>query len=138
MSFGVCWYPPKWRASCLHQLRNSFLLPLKYSSFGTNDFPISGVESWTAGGDLCFGSSGNVVVYLFVFWVRSASETALLMSMESSSWEREIWLEPEVEGILPDILMGEGGKVSVEEIGEEGGEFVSVVKFNTMGTMSEH
>ena len=60
------------------------------------------------------------------------------MSAESSLWKREIWLEPEVDRILPDILMGEDGKVSVEEIGEEGGEFVSVVKFDTMGTMSEH
>ena len=53
-------------------------------------------------------------------------------------WEREIWLEPEVEGILPDILMGEGGKVSVEEIGEEGGEFVGVIKFDMTSVMSKH
>ena len=79
-----------------------------------------------------------MVVYLFVSWVRSASEIALLMSAESSLREREIWLEPEADGILPDILMGEGGKVLVEEIEEEGGEFVSVVKFNTMGAMSKH
>ena len=38
----------------------------------------------------------------------------------------------------PDILMGEGRKVLVEEMGEGGGEFVSVIKFNTMGVMSEY
>ena len=54
------------------------------------DFPISGAESWTVGGDLSFGSSGKVEVYFFVSWARSASEMALLMSMESSSQEREI------------------------------------------------
>ena len=59
------------------------------------------------------------------------------MSMESSSGERVIWLEPEEEG-LPDILFGDGGKVLAEEVGEGGGEFVGVIKFNTMGAMSEH
>ena len=58
------------------------------------------------------------------------------MSMESSLWERDIWSEPEPEGLL-DILIGEGGKVSLED-GEEGGEFVGVVKFDTMGAMSEY
>ena len=61
----------------------------------------------------------------------------MLMSMESSSWKGEIWLEPEVESSL-DILMGEGRKASTEEVGEEGGEFVSVIKFDTMGVMSEY
>ena len=59
------------------------------------------------------------------------------MRVESSSWEREIWLEPEGDG-SPDILFGDGGKVSAEEVGEGGGEFVSVVKFDMMGMMSEH
>ena len=52
-------------------------------------------------------------------------------------WEREIWLEPEGE-YLPDILFGDGGKVSADEVGEGGEEFISVVKFNTTGAMSEH
>ena len=59
------------------------------------------------------------------------------MSVESLLQEREILLELEGEG-LPDILVGEGRKVLVEETGEEGGEFVNVVKFNTMGVMSEY
>ena len=61
----------------------------------------------------------------------------MLMSAESSSWKRVIWLEPEAEG-LSDILVGEGGKVSVEEMEEEGGEFVGVIKFDMMGTMSKY
>ena len=52
-------------------------------------------------------------------------------------WKGEIWLEPKVEGSL-DILMGEGRKALTEEVGEEGGEFVSVIKFDTMGVMSEY
>ena len=88
MSLRVCWYPPKWRASCLHQPRNSFMLPSKYSSLGTNDFPISRAEDWTAGGDLSLGSSGKVVVYLLASWAAKASATALLMSAESSLGER--------------------------------------------------
>ena len=59
------------------------------------------------------------------------------MSAESSLWERVIWLEPEAES-LSDILVGEGGKVSVEEMGEEGGEFVGVIKFDMTGTMSKY
>ena len=59
------------------------------------------------------------------------------MSTESLLWEREIWLEPEGE-CLPDILFGDGGKVSADEVGEGGEEFISVVKFNTTGAMSEH
>ena len=135
MSFGVCWYPSKWRVSCLHQPRNSFLLPSKYGSFGTKDFPISGVVSQTVGGDLSLGSLGKAVVYLFASWVANALETALLMSMESSPGERVIWPEPDGS---PDILFGDGGKVLAEEVGEGGGEFVGVIKFNTMGAMSEH
>ena len=89
------------------------------------------------GGDLSFGSLGKGVVYFFVSWASSASEMALLMSMESSLWKGEIWLEPKVEGLL-DILMGEGRKALTEKVGEEGGEFVSVIKFDTMGVMSEY
>ena len=59
------------------------------------------------------------------------------MSVESSSQEGEIWLKPEVEGSL-DILMGEGRKALMEEVGEEGGEFVSVIKFDTMDVMFEY
>ena len=59
------------------------------------------------------------------------------MSAESSSQEREIWPEPEGKG-LPDILVGEGRKVSAEEVGKEGGELVGVVKFEMMGAMSEY
>ena len=95
------------------------------------------MEGWTAGGDLSLGSLEKAAVYHFASWVASASETALLMSMESSSGERVIWLEPEGEG-SPDILFGDGGKVSAEKVGEGGGEFVGVIKFNTMGAMSEH
>ena len=83
------------------------------------------------------GSLENAEVYFFVFWARIALETALLMSMESSLWERIIWPEPEA-GDLSNILMGEGGKVSAEETGEEEGEFVGFIKFNTMGVMSEY
>ena len=57
--------------------------------------------------------------------------------MESSLQERVIWPEPEGEGSL-DILFGKGGKVSAGKIGEDGGEFVSIVKFNMTGTMSKH
>ena len=136
MLLGVCWYPPKWRASCLHQLRNSFLLPLKYGGFRTKDLPISGAEDRTAGGDLSLGSSGKVVVYFFASWAAKALETALLMSAESSLWERVTWLE--LEGDLPNILFGEGGKVSVEDMGKGGGESVGVVKCDMTGTMSEY
>ena len=136
MSLGVCWYPPKWKASCLHQPRNSFLLLSKYSGLGTNDFLISRAEDQTAGGDLSFGSSGKVVVYLFASWAAKASETALLMSAVSSPGERVTWPEP--EGDLPNILFGEGGKVSVEDVGKGGEEFVGVVKCDTTGVMSKH
>ena len=78
---------------------------------------------------------GKVVVYLFASWVANASKTALLMSIESSPGKRVMWLEPDG---LPDILFGNGGKVSVEEVGKGGGEFISVVKFNTTGAMSEY
>ena len=61
----------------------------------------------------------------------------MLMSVESSPGEREIWSKPEGEG-SPDILFGDGGKVSVEEVGEGGGEFVGVVKFDMTGMMSEY
>ena len=88
------------------------------------------------GGDLSLGSLGKAAVYLLASWAAKASETALLMSAESSPGLRVIWLEP--EGDSPDILFGEGGKVSVEDVGERGGEFVGVVKFNTTGAMSEH
>ena len=100
-----------------------------------NDFPISGVEDRTVGGDLSLGSSGKAAVYLFASWAAKASETALLMSMESSPGERVIWPEPEG---LPNILLGEGGKVSVEEVGKGGGEFVGVIKFNMTGAMSKY
>ena len=136
MSLGVCWYPPKWRASCLHQPRNSFLLPSKYGGLRTNDFLISRVEDRTVGGDLSFGSSGKAAVYLFASWAAKASETALLMSAVSSSGERVTWPEP--EGESPDILLGEGGKVSVEDVGEGGEEFVGVVKCDTTGAMSKY
>ena len=89
------------------------------------------------GGDLSLGSLENAEVYFFVSWARIALETALLMSTESSSWERVIWPEPEA-GDLSNILMGEGRKVSAEETGEKEGEFVSVIKFDTMGVMSEY
>ena len=59
------------------------------------------------------------------------------MSTESSSQKRVIWLEPEGDG-SPDILFGDGGKVSANEVGEGEGEFVGVIKFNIMGMMSEH
>ena len=62
---------------------------------------------------------------------------ALLMSVKSSSGERVIWPEPEGKGSL-DILVGEGGKVLAEEVEERRGEFVSVIKFDMTGTMSEH
>ena len=67
----------------------------------------------------------------------SALETALLTSAESLSRERVIWPKLGPEG-SPDILMGEGGKVLVEETGEGGGEFISVMKFNMMGTISKY
>ena len=136
MSLGVCWYPPKWRASCLHQPRNSFLLPSKYGSFRTKDFLISGAEDRTVEGDLSFGSSGKAAVYLLASWAAKALETALLMSVESSPGERVIW--PELEGDSPDILFGEGGKVSVEDVDEGGGESISVVKCDMTGIMSKH
>ena len=102
-----------------------------------NDFPISRVEDWTAGGDLSFSSLGKAAVYLLASWAAKASETALLMSVESSPGERVTWLEQEGDG-LPNILFGEGGKVSVEDVGKGGGEFVGVIKFDTTGTMSEY
>ena len=86
---------------------------------------------------MSFGSSKKVVVYCFASWAVKASETALLMSAESSLGEREIWPEPEGEG-SPDILFGEGRKVSAEEVGEGEGEFVGVIKFDMTGTMSKH
>ena len=102
-----------------------------------NDFPISGAECWTMGGDLSFGSSGNAVVYFFASWAASVLETALLTSAESSLGESVIWLEPEGEG-SPDILFGEGVKELVEEVGKGGGEFIGVIKFDTMGMMFKH
>ena len=102
-----------------------------------NDFPISGVEDQTAGGDLSFGSLGKVAVYHFASWMASASEMALLMSAESSPGESVMWPEPEEDG-LPDILFGEGGKVLVEDMGEEGGEFIGVVKCDMTGAMSKY
>ena len=77
------------------------------------------------------------MLYFFVSQVASASETALLTSTEISLGERVIWPEPEPEGLL-DILIGEGGKMSAEEMGKGGGEFISIIKFNTMGVMSEY
>ena len=62
---------------------------------------------------------------------------ALLMSVESLSGKRVIWLEPRAEGLL-NILVGKGRKMSAEEIGKGGGEFISVVKFDLMGMMSEY
>ena len=59
------------------------------------------------------------------------------MSVESLLGERVIWLEPEGVG-LPDILLGDDGNVLVEEVGERGGEFISIIKFDMTGTMSEH
>ena len=89
------------------------------------------------GGDLSFSSLGKAAVYLLASWAAKALETALLMSVESSSGKRVTW--PEQEGDdSPNILFGEGGKVSVEDVGKGGGEFVGVVKFDMMGMMSEH
>ena len=59
------------------------------------------------------------------------------MSVESSSWERVIWPEPEV-GDSPDILMGEGGKVLVEEVDKGKEECIDIVKTDRMNTMSEY
>ena len=59
------------------------------------------------------------------------------MSVESSSWERVIWPESEEDG-SPDILFGDGEKVSVDEVGEREGEFISVVRFDTTGVMSKY
>ena len=112
------------------------MLLSKYGGFGTNDFPISGAEDRTAGGDLSFGSSGKAAVYLFASWAAKALETTLLMSAVSSPGERVTWLES--EGESPDILLGEGGKVLVEDVGKGGEEVVSVVKCDTTGAMSEH
>ena len=67
----------------------------------------------------------------------SALETTLLMSMESSLGVRVIQLELRVEDLL-DILIGKGGKVSAEKVGEEGEEFVCMVKTNRMGAMSKY
>ena len=64
-------------------------------------------------------------------------ETALLMNGVSLSGDRVIWLELGVEDSL-DILMGEGEKVSAEERGEGGGEFIGVIKFDMMGAMFEY
>ena len=88
---------------------------------------------------MSFGSSGKEVLYFLASWAASTSETALLTSAKSSLEVKETWPEPVagVEG-SPDILMGEGGKVLAEEMGEGGGEFVGVIKFNTMGVMSEY
>ena len=102
-----------------------------------NDFLISGVEDQTAGGDLSFGSSEKVAVYCFASWMASASEMALLMSTESSPGEWVMWPEPKGDG-SPDILFGEGGKVLVEDMDEEGGEFIGVIKCDTTGAMSEY
>ena len=113
------------------------MLLSKYSGFGTNDFLISGAVSWTARGDLSFGSSRKEVLYFFVSQVASASETALLTSTEILLGERVIWPEAEAEGLL-DILMGKGRKVLVEDVGEKGGEFISVVKFDMTGAMFKY
>ena len=67
----------------------------------------------------------------------SALEIALLMSTESSLRKRKIWLEPGAEG-SPDILIGEGGKMSMEESGEGGGKFIGIVKCDMIGVMSEY
>ena len=99
------------------------------------DFPISGVEDWTVGGDLSLGSLGKAAVYLLASWAAKALETALLMSVVSSPGERVTWPEP--DGDSPDILFGKGGKVLVEDMGEGGGESVSVIKCDTMGMMSK-
>ena len=40
--------------------------------------------------------------------------------------------------VTPNILFGEGGKVSVEDVGEGGEEFVGVIKYDMMGAMSEY
>ena len=58
------------------------------------------------------------------------------MSAVSSPGERVTWPEP--EGESPDILFGEGGKVSVEDVGEGGEEWVGVVKYDTVGAMSKY
>ena len=81
---------------------------------------MSGAEDWTAGGDLSFGSSGKAAVYHFASWAAKALETALLMSVLSSPGERVIWPLP--DGDSPDILFGEGRKVSAEDMGEGGEE----------------
>ena len=73
----------------------------------------------------------------FVSWMASASEMALLISTESSLGKRKIWLKPGVED-SPDILIEEGGKMSVEESGEGGGEFIGIVKCDMIGTMSKY
>ena len=100
-------------------------------------FPMSRVVVQTMGRDLSFESSGKEKLYLLVSWAASASETALLTSVVSSSKERMIQLKPRMEGLL-DILVGEGGKVSAEEIEEREGEFVGIVKFDTMDMMSKY
>ena len=59
------------------------------------------------------------------------------MSMESLLGVRVIQLELRVESLL-DILIGKGGKVLAEKVGEEGEEFVGVVKTNRTGAISKY
>ena len=59
------------------------------------------------------------------------------MSMESLLGVRVIQLELRAEGLL-DILIGKGRKVSAEKVGEEGEEFVGVVKTNRTGAISKY
>ena len=58
------------------------------------------------------------------------------MSMESLLGVRVIQLELRVESLL-DILIGKGGKVLAEKVGE-GGEFVDMLKTDRTGTMSKY
>ena len=85
------------------------------------------------GGDLSFGSSGKEELYFFVSWMVSALEMALLTRFVSLSVKRVIW----PEGLL-DILIGDGRKVLAEEMGEKGEEFISIIKFDMTGVMSEY
>ena len=89
------------------------------------DFLISGVVSWTVGRNLSFSSLEKEVLYFLVFCAASALETTLATSANSSSGEKESWLESEPKG-LPDILLDKGGKVLVEEVGKGGEDCIRV------------
>ena len=102
-----------------------------------NDFLISGAVIWTAGGDLSFSSSGKEVLYFFVSWVASALEMAMMTSADNLLGEKESQPKPELED-SSDILLGEGGKVLVEEVDKGKEECIDIVKTDRMNTMSEY